>query len=106
MRGLWAGISGIIEGTEDPYQRAKIEIFEEVGLLENSFVFIKSSPSIIISSPQYENHQWTVFPFMFSVKEPTLKLNWENSEFRWVAIDEIPNYKTVPNLDKVLASLL
>ena len=32
MRGLWAGISGIIEKDELPLVRAKIEIFEEVGL--------------------------------------------------------------------------
>ena len=30
MKGLWAGISGIIEKNEEPLQRAKIEIFEEV----------------------------------------------------------------------------
>ena len=27
MKNLWAGISGIIEGGEDPLNRAKIEIF-------------------------------------------------------------------------------
>ena len=29
MKGLWAGVSGIIEKNEDPLERAKIEIFEE-----------------------------------------------------------------------------
>ena len=29
MKGLWAGISGIIENNEEPLNRAKIEIFEE-----------------------------------------------------------------------------
>ncbi len=27
MKGLWAGISGIIERNEEPLKRAKIEIF-------------------------------------------------------------------------------
>ncbi len=27
MKGLWAGISGIIENNEEPLTRAKIEIF-------------------------------------------------------------------------------
>ena len=28
MKGLWAGVSGIIENNESPINRAKIEIFE------------------------------------------------------------------------------
>ena len=35
MKGLWAGISGIIEKNEEPLERAKIEIFEEVGISED-----------------------------------------------------------------------
>jgi 8-oxo-dGTP pyrophosphatase MutT (NUDIX family) len=105
MKGLWAGISGIIEGNEEPLQRAKIEIFEEVGLTENSFSLLRTSPQMQISS-QYANHEWTVFPFLFSVKEPKIILNWENSEYKWIYANEISKYKTVPSLDKVLASLL
>jgi len=105
MKGLWAGISGIIEGSEEPLQRAKIEIFEEIGVTENSFVLLKTAPQMQISS-QYTNHEWTVFPFLFSVKEPIIKLNWENSEYMWIYANEISKYQTVPSLDKVLASLL
>jgi len=106
MKGLWAGISGIIEGNEEPLERAKTEIFEEVGLTEDFVVLLKAAPKMDISSPQYKNHQWIVFPFLFSVKEPQLKLNWEHSEYKWVDANEISKYQTVPTLDKVLASLL
>jgi len=106
MKGLWAGISGIIEGKEEPLERAKKEIFEEVGLTEDFVVLLKTAPQMEISSPQYTNHQWIVFPFLFAVKEPQLKLNWENSEYKWIDANEISKYQTVPTLDKVLASLL
>ena len=106
MKGLWAAISGIIEGNEEPLQRAKTEIFEETGLTEDSFVLLKAAPQMSISSPQYANHEWTVFPFLFSVKEPRIKLNWEHAEFKWINVNEISKYQTVPSLDKVLASLL
>ena len=106
MRGIWAGISGIIEGNEEPLYRAKTEIFEEVGVMEDNLVFIKSAPKMHVNSPQYTNHEWIIFPFLFSVKEPKLKLNWENSEFKWIERNEISKYQIVPNLDKVLASLL
>ena len=106
MKGLWAGVSGIIENNEKPLDRAKIEIFEEIGIKENKIKLIKNIEKIIISSPQYENHEWEVFSFLFETKDVKIKLNWENSEFKWIQIDEIQNYETVPNLDKILFNLL
>ena len=106
MKGLWSGVSGIIENNENPKDRAKIEIFEEIGMTKDEISFIKSVEKIKISSPQYENHEWEVFPFLFETKETKIKLNWENSEFKWIKVDELKNYKTVPNLDKILFNLL
>ena len=106
MKGLWAGVSGIIENNEKPLDRAKIEIFEEIGIKENKIKLIKNVEKVIISSPQYENHEWEVFSFLFETKDVKIKLNWENSEFKWIEIDEIKNYETVPNLDKILFNLL
>jgi len=106
MKGLWAGVSGIIEGDEEPLKRAKIEIFEELGITEDKIKFLKSSLEMKINSPQYENHEWKIFPFLFEVKNPIIKLNWENSEYRWITKNEIKNYETVPSIEKVLFSLL
>ncbi|MFQ6025096.1 MAG: NUDIX domain-containing protein [Nitrosopumilaceae archaeon] len=106
MRGLWSGVSGIIEKNETPLTRAKTEIFEELGINEKELVLVKRSKKIRIASPQYKNHEWIVFPFLFSVKKPKINLNWENSDYRWVNADDIVKYKTVPSLDKVLFSLL
>ena len=106
MKGLWAGVSGIIENNEKPLDRAKIEIFEEIGIKENKIKLIKNVEKVIISSPQYENHEWEVFSFLFETKDVKIKLNWENSEFKWIQSDEIKNYETVPNLDRILFNLL
>ena len=105
MKNLWAGISGLIEGYEEPLSRAKIEIFEEVGIEDTNIKLIKEGGSIVIESPQYVNHQWEVFPFLFSCKNREIKLNWENSDSKWIEIDEINNFSTVPSLDKVLTRL-
>lgn len=107
MKGLWAGVSGIIEKNEEPLSRAKIEIFEEVGISEDKIKLIKASQEIRISSPQYENHEWEIFPFLFEINGiPKIKLNWENSEYVWINKEEITNYDTVPSLEKVLLNLL
>lgn len=106
MRGLWAGISGIIEKNEEPLKRARIEIFEEVGITEDKITLVKSAEKMKIHSPQYENHEWEIFPFLFEAKTPTIKLNWENSEYKWINVDELESYETVPSLQKVLFNLL
>ena len=107
MKCLWAGISGIIERDDvTPLDRAKTEIFEETGITENKIELLKSIEQIKIESAQYKNHEWNIFPFLFKAKNPEINLNWENSDFNWIEPNEIKNYKTVPELEKILFSLL
>jgi hypothetical protein len=105
MKNLWAGISGIIEDSEKPIKRAKIEILEEVGIEESDITLMKEGNKILIESPQYVNHQWEVYPFLFSCSNKEIKLNWENSDSRWIRINELNNFTTVPSLDRVLGRL-
>ena len=107
MKCLWAGVSGIIEKNDTtPLERAKIEIFEEAGINEKEIELLKSIEQIKIKSTQYKNHEWNIFPFLFSTKNSEIKLNWENSEFKWIEPNDIKNYETVPELEKILFSLL
>ena len=107
MKCLWAGVSGIIEKNDTtPLERAKIEIFEEAGINEKEIELLKSIEQIKIESAQYENHEWNIFPFLFKTKNPKVKLNWENSDYSWIKPNELKNYETVPELEKILFSLL
>ena len=107
MKCLWAGVSGIIEKNDTtPLDRAKIEIFEETGINEEEIELLKAIHQLKISSLQYKNHEWLIFPFLFKTKNPKIKLNWENSDFTWIEPNQIKNYETVPELEKILFSLL
>ncbi len=106
MKGLWSGVSGIIENNENPIDRAKIEIFEEIGIREKEIRLIKKLEKMKISSQQYKNHEWEIFPFLFETKNRNIELNWENSEFKWILPKELKNYQTVPSLEKILLNLL
>ena len=106
MKCLWAGISGILEKNETPLSRAKIEIFEETGIKEEQIELVNAAKQMKVLSPQYKNHEWNIFPFLFKIENPYVKLNWENSEFKWIEPTQLINYKTVPDLDKILSNLL
>ena len=106
MKGLWSGVSGIIENNEMPIKRARIEIFEEVGIKEQNVELIKSGKEISVESPQYKNHQWVIFPFLFQTEISDIKLNWENSDFRWIHVNDLKEFNTVPSLEKILLTLL
>ena len=106
MKCLWAGVSGIIEKHDTtPLDRAKTEIFEETGINEDEIELLKSVEQIKIESAQYKDHIWNIFPFLFKTNNPKIKLNWENSDYDWIKPNQIKNYKTVPELDKILFSL-
>ena len=106
MKCLWAGISGILEKNETPLSRAKIEIFEETGIKKEQIELVNATKQMKVLSPQYKNHEWNIFPFLFKIENPYVKLNWENSEFKWIEPTQLINYKTVPDLDKILSNLL
>lgn len=106
MKGLWGAVSGIIESGEEPLRRAKIEIFEEIGVKSDQIQLLKAGQEMAISSPQYPDHQWAVFPFLFSMKDQKVLLNWENSSYAWIDPQEIHTYETVPSLSDVLFNLL
>ena len=107
MKCLWAGVSGIIEENDTTtLARAKTEILEETGINEEEIELLKANERIKIKSAQYKNHEWNIFPFLFKTKNLEIKLNWENSEFQWIKPNEIKNYETVPELEKILFSLL
>ncbi|MGQ0605988.1 MAG: NUDIX domain-containing protein, partial [Candidatus Nitrosotenuis sp.] len=106
MKGLWGAVSGIIEGDEDPLHRAKIEIYEEIGAKPDAIQLLKAGKDMTISSPQYLDHQWHIFPFLFKMETRKISLNWENSSYKWIKPEEINQYQTVPSLDEVLLNLL
>ncbi|MBM2818420.1 MAG: hydrolase [Nitrosarchaeum sp.] len=106
MKGLWAGVSGIIEKNEEPLDRAKIEIYEETGIFEDEIKLLRVADVFKVNSPQYENHEWEIYGFLFGAKNLQIKLNWENSEYRWIEREELQKFSTVPSLEKVLFNLL
>ena len=101
MKGLWGGISGIIEGNEEPLQRAKIEVFEETGIKSKSLKVICVSNEIVIDA-----HFVTIgiiyedFEGQPKVMEPD-----EITEWRWFPINDLPKPMFFPSV-KIINNFL
>jgi len=95
--GRWSGVSGYLEGDE-PLERAKKEIQQETGSVTK---LISRGKSMLVRDG---DNLWEVFPFLFEAKG-NIRLNWENTEYRWVKPNELKSLKTVPKLWEVYKSV-
>ena len=106
-KGLWGGVAGYIEENEKPYETALKEIKEEVGLDNEDVKFLKKFDPISFTDI-YEgiHYDWKIFSFLFKIKEKRkIKIDWEHSEYRWIAPSEIKKFDTVPHFKDIVSKL-
>ena len=106
MKGRWAGISGYIEGEEDPLDRALKEISEEAGLAKESLTLIKRGEPMDSLDTIRNDVVWVVTPFLFRVKSSQIRIDWEHEDYRWVTLEEIKDFETIPGLMETLKRVL
>ena len=104
-QGYWSGVSGYLERT-DPLDQAYTEISEEVGLSSDQVTLIRREAPLEVVD-QVQGRAWRVYPFLFAVREPEqIRLDWENTEMRWINPSELSRLQTVPGLAEVLQRVL
>jgi ADP-ribose pyrophosphatase YjhB (NUDIX family) len=100
-RGRWAAISGTVETTPD--EQALTEIREETGLDPAQVRRLACGRPLVVEDHDLDR-RWVVHPYLFSVGDPTaLRLDWEQSEARWITPGELDRFPTVPQLAVALA---
>lgn len=98
-REKWAGVSGGIEEST-PLEQAMREIREETGLEEPDVRLVRRGEPLVVPDSEHRV-EWTVYPFLFEVRDPSLvRLNWEHTEGRWLAPEDIGDFDVVPMLSE------
>ena len=107
-RGLWGGVAGYVEESENPYDTAIKEIRQEAGVSSDALVLIRKGDPIAFSDTHKgKRYDWIVYPFLFHIKSKELvRLDWEHEEYRWIYPSEVRKFNTVPGLDKLVTQLL
>jgi 8-oxo-dGTP pyrophosphatase MutT (NUDIX family) len=102
-RGLWAGVSGYLEG--EPDAQALTEIAEETGLTAADLTLLRRGDTLRVTDTELDT-AWTVHPYLFRVKSTDqIRIDWEHHEMRWITPEEIPAYQTVPMLTETWAKV-
>ena len=103
-QGRWSAISGYLEAS-DPLEQALREIQEETGLAGERCRLVATGKPIEVPDPAL-SVCWVVHPFLFEVEEPgDIRLDWENTEWRWVPPEELESLATVPALARAWAAV-
>ena len=109
-QGLWSGVSGYVEVGEIPFDTALKEVREETGFSKKDIIFVKQlEPFSFSDFYNGEKFDWKVFSFLFKLKKlekkDKLKIDWEHSEYCWIAPLDIVKFDTVPRLKETVFKL-
>ena len=97
----WSFCSGYIKEFEAAEDTVVREIKEETGL--NAKVIRKGK--LFQKNDKSKGKIWVIMPFLCKVQSDNVRLDHENSDFRWITYKDIKKYPTVPGIQKDLKVL-
>jgi 8-oxo-dGTP pyrophosphatase MutT (NUDIX family) len=105
-QGKWNAVAGYLDEIKPIKQVVLKELEEETGLGEEEIEKISHGRPYRFKDASI-NKTWIVHPVIVELKEkPEITLDWEHTDYRWVRMDELSHFDTVPNLVKSLEVVL
>jgi translation initiation factor 2B subunit (eIF-2B alpha/beta/delta family)/ADP-ribose pyrophosphatase YjhB (NUDIX family) len=99
--GLWAGVSGYVEGDPglsrpDAYR----EVAEETGFTEAHLTEVRAGDPVTVAEtgPDGDEREWTVHPYLFETDGRDVEPNEELAATEWVQPTAMLDRETVPGL--------
>ncbi|MEM5792986.1 MAG: NUDIX hydrolase [Candidatus Aenigmatarchaeota archaeon] len=101
----WSFVCGRVERGEKPLEAAYREIKEETGLDEKSLNLIKKA-KVYMDEDKEIGITWKINPFLFESKINKIKLNKENTNYKWVTIQELLDYNLIHGMVQIAIKLI
>jgi 8-oxo-dGTP pyrophosphatase MutT (NUDIX family) len=104
MKEKWGAVSGYLEN-KDPLSQAIIEVYEETGLDSSTIKLVRSGDVLAVIDPGNPDISFNVHPFLFQSKSGKVILSREHDQFKWINMNELWKYDTVPKLKEAYESV-
>lgn len=100
-KGKWNSLTGYLDKPNFIEQIAE-EAEEELDLGEEYFSKLLFGDSYEIIDSKI-NKKFIIFPVLLELKEkPEIKLNWENTDYRWIKPEELNDFDIIPDVEEGL----
>jgi len=99
-QGKWCAVAGFIDQAKPIEDIAYAELKAELGLGRDDIA------ELVLGQPyDYADDAlgkcWRVYPMLARLRgTPRIEIDWEHTDFEWIAPEDLGNYDTVPKLDE------
>lgn len=101
-KGKWNCIGGFLDEVGSIEDKIHEELREELSILPLLVERIAYIDQIEVVDSNI-NRTWLIQPALVVLKEqPIITLDWEHTDYAWVARTDVSNYDTVAGLDKLI----
>lgn len=103
-QGQWNCISGYLDELKPVYQKALEEIQEELGIGQDNVLSMRLGETYNFTD---KGKTYIVHPILVELKyQPTIKLDFEHTEYRWIEPEELRDFDVVPHTDEGLEKVI
>lgn len=105
-KGKWNTVTGYLDELKTICEKALEELQEELGLSRKDILQIKLGTSYEFFDPRVKK-TWLVHPVLVELKQkPDIKLDWENTEYKWIYPKDLLRFDIVPLLEESLRRVI
>lgn len=105
-QGKWFAVAGHLDELKSLHKKAMEELQEEAGIKKNNILSIHIGKPYRFTDVDV-NNTWIIHPVLVKLKNrPSIKLDWEHTEYKWIKPEELKNFDIIPKLDKSLKRVL
>ena len=106
-REKWNTVAGYLDNpNQSIFEKILEELSEELDIKKDQ-ISSYSFGKYYQFTDENNKKTWIVHPVLVTLLEkPDINLNWEHTEYKWITMDEINDFDTVPNLKKSMKRAL
>ena len=97
-KGKWSVVTGFFDEPVPILEKALAEVREELGVIDGDIMSSFAGKPYLQTDPDV-NGIWVTCPVTVTLRrKPTIKLDFEHTEYKWVTPEEVKAFETTPRL--------